>query len=263
MPTYQPESNGLVERLHRDLKSAIKCKISSEKSQWSHALPWVLLAHRNTPRRDTETSPAEMVFGTTCSLPFDLISEDSPAGRTKLTKRVRWLNATRESFVSKMRHAGHPEIFVPKDLQTAHHVYVRADRITDGLSPKWDGPYKVVKRGEHTFTLALGLDELGQKRNEDIALRGLKPAYYDESGRPESLPVRNVPGRNPAKPRTLTAPEQPPTPATLLVTQESTEPPAVPTYAQAAASQKASPIMTTTTRSGRVVKHVVDRATTR
>ena len=139
-----------------------------------------------------------MVFGTTCSLPFDLISEDSPADRTKLTKQVRWLNATRESFVSKMRHAGHPEIFVPKDLQTAHHVYVRADRITDGLSPKWDGPYKVVKRGEHTFTLALGLDELGQKRNEDIALRGLKPAYYDESGRPESLPVRNVPGRNPA-----------------------------------------------------------------
>ena len=108
----------------------------------------------------------------------------------------------------------------------------------------------MVKQGEHTFTLAMGLDELGRKRNEDITLSRLKPAYFAESGGPEPPPVRQVPGRKPAKPRTLAAPEQPPTPAAQLVTPESTEPPEVPTYAQAAASQKASPIMTTTTRSG-------------
>ena len=90
--------------------------------------------------------------------------------------------------------------------------------------------------------------------------RIVSTAYYDESGGPEPPPVRKV--QEAVKPRTLAAPEQPPTPAAQLVTPESTEPPEVPTYAQAAASQKASPIMTTTTRSGRVVKHVVDRATT-
>ena len=67
------------------------------------------------------------------------------------------MNAKTESFVSKMRHAGSPDIYVPRDLQTAHHVYIRSDRITAGLSPKWDGPFKVLKKGEHTFML--GLDE--------------------------------------------------------------------------------------------------------
>ena len=72
--------------------------------------------------------------------------------------------------MSKMRHAGNPDIYVPQDLQTAHHVYIRSDRITDGLSPKWDDPFKVLKKGEHIFMQALGLDELGRNKTNEIAL---------------------------------------------------------------------------------------------
>ena len=32
--------------------------------------------------------------------------------------------------------------------------------------------------------LALGLDELGRKKSEEIALSRLKPAYYDEDADP-------------------------------------------------------------------------------
>ena len=118
--------------------------------------------------------------------------------------------------------------------------------------------FKVLKKGEHTFMLAMGLDELGRKKTEEIALSRLKPAYYDEDGGPESTPVRKVPGRKPAKPRVLPAPEQAPTPFNEQATQETTE-----SYAQATARQGASPILITTTCSGRVVKHVVDNRTAR
>merc|ERR1712184_148206 len=137
-------------------------------------------------------------------------------------------------------------------------------------SPKWDGPYKVLKRGEHTFLLALGLDELGRKKSEEIALSRLKPAYYDEDGGPESTPVRKVPGRKPAKSMILPPPGGTTTPVLEQASQES--PPPVmeqatqetqETYAQATARQGASPILTTTTRSGRIVKHVVDNRTAR
>ena len=82
--------------------------------------------------------------------------------------------------------------------------------------------------------------------------------------------MRKVPGRKPAKSRILPTPggtttpvleqatQETPTPVMEQATQETQE-----TYAQATARQGASPILTTTTRSGRVVKHVVDNRTAR
>ncbi|GFW11103.1 hypothetical protein TNCV_4783131 [Trichonephila clavipes] len=43
---YHPKANGLVERLHRHLKSAIK---AHENSKWSEIIPIVLLGMRSAP----------------------------------------------------------------------------------------------------------------------------------------------------------------------------------------------------------------------
>ncbi|GFU88350.1 transposon Tf2-6 polyprotein [Trichonephila clavipes] len=70
---YHPKANGLVERLHRHLKSTIK---AHENSKWSEIIPIVLLGMRSTVKKDINATCAELVYGTTLRLPSDIFSTD-------------------------------------------------------------------------------------------------------------------------------------------------------------------------------------------
>ena len=58
---FHPQSNGIVERFHRTLKSALRAKLTGPN--WVDELPWVLLGVRTTPKEDLATSSAELVYG--------------------------------------------------------------------------------------------------------------------------------------------------------------------------------------------------------
>ncbi|GFW85424.1 transposon Tf2-11 polyprotein [Trichonephila clavipes] len=72
---YHPQANGMIEELHRPLKSAIKCHATE---RWTEVLPIILLGLRASLKEDILSTPAELVFGTTIRLPgemFDLPSQ--------------------------------------------------------------------------------------------------------------------------------------------------------------------------------------------
>ncbi|UYV72934.1 transposition [Cordylochernes scorpioides] len=58
---YNPAANGLVERLHRQIKAAIMA--SGNTINWIDALPLVLLGIRTSYKEDLKCTAAEMVFG--------------------------------------------------------------------------------------------------------------------------------------------------------------------------------------------------------
>lgn len=58
---YHPQANGLVERMHRVLKSALKC----HESAWPTALPVVLYGLQSAPVPDSDVTCAELVYGRT------------------------------------------------------------------------------------------------------------------------------------------------------------------------------------------------------
>ena len=58
---YHPQSNGLVERFHRHLKSALRARLTGPN--WMQELPWVLLEIRTAPKDDLGCSSADMVYG--------------------------------------------------------------------------------------------------------------------------------------------------------------------------------------------------------
>jgi len=73
---YHPQSNGLVERLHRRLKDALKARAAGP--DWYHHLPWIMLGIHSSYREDAEFSPAEAVFGSQPVLPGQFLSAPEP-----------------------------------------------------------------------------------------------------------------------------------------------------------------------------------------
>ena len=64
---YHPQANGIIERLHRQLKSVLKARLIGPA--WMDELPLVLLGLRSAPKEDLGCSPSELVYGTTIRLP--------------------------------------------------------------------------------------------------------------------------------------------------------------------------------------------------
>lgn len=68
---YHPQSNGMIERFHRQLKASIIA--SNDPLHWSDQLPIILLGLRNSIKEDLKCSPAEMVYGQTLRIPGQLV----------------------------------------------------------------------------------------------------------------------------------------------------------------------------------------------
>ena len=70
--SYHPIVNGLVERFHQQLKSALKA--SSHSDNWTDMLPLVLLGIYMTLQKDIHCTTAELVYGTILRLPGEFVA---------------------------------------------------------------------------------------------------------------------------------------------------------------------------------------------
>ena len=73
---YHPQSNGLVEHLHRRLKDALRARAAAP--DWPAQVPWVLMGIRSTPCEDSSSTPAEAVFGMPMVLPGQFLGQPDP-----------------------------------------------------------------------------------------------------------------------------------------------------------------------------------------
>ena len=118
---YHPASNGLVERWHRALKTAIMCH---ETSTWVDALPTVLFGPRTCSKEDIKSSTAELLYGTTLRIPEEFFDEEDPleVPQIFIEKHRQYMRKL------KPRLTAHHIKYVPfayKDLYTCTHVFVR------------------------------------------------------------------------------------------------------------------------------------------
>lgn len=164
---YHPEANGMVERFHRTLKTAIRCH---ETARWTEILPTILLGIRSAWKEDLAATSAELVYGEPVRLPGEFLNESSSNGDTS-----EYLRAMREHFaqlrpIDGTKH-GTKKTFMFKDLKTASHVFVRRDSPKCMFEPPYEGPYKVLERGANTIVV-----ETHGKPNT-ISINRTKPAY--------------------------------------------------------------------------------------
>ncbi|GFT22089.1 uncharacterized protein TNCV_3271441 [Trichonephila clavipes] len=83
--SYQPCSNGMIERVHRQLKASLMCHTNSS---WFEALPVVLLGFRSVFKEDIQFSSAELVYGEPLRLPGEFISPLSTEMQSMSTSEI-------------------------------------------------------------------------------------------------------------------------------------------------------------------------------
>lgn len=167
---YNPRANGLVERFHRQLKSALRC--AGEIPDWSRTLPLVLLGIRTTVREDLKCTPAEMVYGQTLRVPGELlVSSNSP--ESDPLAFVERLKAHFEHVRSIPTRIRDEKIYMPSTLQTCTHVYVKVNRVKTGMQGPYEGPFEVVRRFRNSFVIKR------RKGTVTVKIDNLKPAFVE------------------------------------------------------------------------------------
>lgn len=168
---YHPSSNGIIERVHRQLKQALTC----HKATWTEALPVVLLGLRSVCREDFPYSPAEAIFGQTLRLPGEFFDETAPDTAIPLPKYIDQLKTAFKHFrPAPFHHKTSRNFFIHPKLENAEKVYLRTDRVKRPLEVSYTGPFTVLKRNSKVFTLDVN------GRPYTVSIDRLKPAFYIE-----------------------------------------------------------------------------------
>ncbi|GBO01107.1 Transposon Ty3-G Gag-Pol polyprotein [Araneus ventricosus] len=163
---YHPQANGSVERLHRQLKSAIRAHATE---RWTVVLPSILLGIRVSVKEPLNCSVAEMVYGTPITLPGEFFSVNKTLSTNDFLASLQ----QRMSSLRPIPMSQHcrKKVFVHKELNNCSHVFLRQDRLTKSLVPPYSGPHLVVSRTSKRFTIQVG------SRQQTVSIDRLKPAF--------------------------------------------------------------------------------------
>lgn len=164
--SYHPQANGMVERLHRTLKAAIVC---SGSTNWCHNLPIILLGLRSIYKPNIDATASEMLYGTSLRLPGDFFTESNNTNQSDFVINLKSTMSHLRSSPASNHATQHP--YIPADLQTCTHVFVRQDLIRPALSAAYKGPYPVVSRDKKTITININNKKIV------ISLDRVKPAF--------------------------------------------------------------------------------------
>ena len=199
---FHPQSNGMVERLHRRLKDALRARLAGP--DWFLHLPMVLLGLRSAPGEDSALPASRALYGADLVLPGQFLEAPeapTPAFFTKLQQQMV------DFCPGPVRHApAAPSRLedLPAALLAADMVLVRRDGPKPPLAPVYDGPYKVLARSPRSFHLQVGA------RVDTVSVERLKPAFCSVDVSP-AVPRRR--GRPPGS-SSSSGPAPPPLPPT-------------------------------------------------
>lgn len=169
---YNPKANGFVERLHRTLKASLMCY---QNSAWLDALPLVLLGLRTAIREEWNHTPAELVYGQSLRLPGELFTKSQQdISQPEFIRKLQ--NAFSEIRPVASKWHSSRAIYVPKDLYTCTHVFIRIDAVRKSLQPPYEGPFRVLGRRPKVYLVER------QGSRKWISLDRLKPAFLPVDG---------------------------------------------------------------------------------
>ena len=174
---FHPQSNGMVERLHRQIKDALRARGAS--TEWESHLLWLLLGLRTAPKEESGISTSKATQGQQLVVPgqaHTLHVEGLPAAHVPPAV----IPATKRSYAEVAASPASP-------LDSADWVYVRQGASGRPLVDNYQGPFRVLERGQKSFKLQMGerVDQVSRYwLKPHRAVKSPEPAVKRPHGRP-------------------------------------------------------------------------------
>ncbi|XP_042203545.1 uncharacterized protein LOC121853468 [Homarus americanus] len=142
---YHPQSNGMVERFHCQLKDTIEAQ--HDLYSWTDALPLGLLDICATHKEDKDCSPADLTQGEPLLLPRDFsltpdLDHFTPAVHHDLLQTLRQAVSAFKA-TAPCQPTLCPE-HIPLVLLNGEYVFIRRDAHCKPLQRPYDGPFLVL-----------------------------------------------------------------------------------------------------------------------
>ena len=160
--SYHPASNGLVERMHRTLKTALKTQ--ENPTNLFINLGFVLLGLRAAVKEDLGFSTSEIFISKPLRVPGLLLSAEHDNAHSQSNYRqqlTQYLNSLRPT---EPRHPSSRKTYMVRALEGCTHVFIHnipnKPSITPGqygppLAPIYNGPFRVLRKHTKCFTVDL------------------------------------------------------------------------------------------------------------
>ena len=156
---YHPQTDGLVERFNKTLKSLLRKAAVDVGKDWDKLLTYLLFAYREVPQASTGFSPFELLYGRAVRGPLDILretwqtdcrSDESVlshvlAMREKLAHMTELVESNLKQ-AQKQQKRWYDRTASEREFQTGDQVLVLLPTETSKLLAKWQGPYQVLRR---------------------------------------------------------------------------------------------------------------------
>nr|VZI19460.1 unnamed protein product [Spirometra erinaceieuropaei] len=169
---YHSAANGMDERFHRQLKTALRA--AEDPENWSDNVLVALLGIRAALKSDLDCSAAELVFGTALRLPGAVVTPTSRCAEEIPENFVHRLRPFMRSLSPVPPRAPSTEPYFEKGLANCTHVLVRCDRVRKPLESPYEGPFRVLARNSKTFRILRG------DKEDVVSIDRVKAAVAEE-----------------------------------------------------------------------------------
>ena len=204
---YHPQTDGLVERLNKTLKSMIRKFIHEEERNLAKWLDPLLFAVREVPQASTGFSPFELLFGRKPQGILDLLRENWEEGPSPSKNEIQYILDLREKLHTLGQLSRENFLQAQARQQRLYNRGAKLRQFTPGekvlallpsssskLLAKWQGPFVVTRRVGDVDYEVVRSDRGGATQIYHLVVVGRGQRQLQEGGSGDGV-LGPVPGR--------------------------------------------------------------------